>query len=115
MTRRLALVLLVVMGAPAFAAERLDLTTPLVPPVTTHWTFDEMRASESKQFLMVRFVGPNGESKWCRDSGPTALTRLRRFLTADLTVMSLPQRTIKWAQGLTPPCLGAGTVSGSPD
>ena len=107
------LLFILALSTPVFAAERLDLSSPVITPNTTYWKFDEIRASESKSLLMVRFTGPNGESTWCRDSGPSALATIRAVFKANLTNNSLQKRSITWAQSLG--CLGAGTVSGSPD
>ena len=109
------LLIILLLSTPIFASEQLDLSSPVTTPNTTYWKFDELRASRSKKLLMVRFIGPNGESIWCRDSGPSALTTMDTVFKANLTNNSLPKRSITWAQGLTPPCLGAGSVSGTPD
>lgn len=97
------------------AAEQLDLATPITTPSTTAWTVDEIHLWWTDARMIVIFKGPNGEKQRCVDAGPTALTTMRALNKANLSTLSLQRRAITWAQGLTPACLGAGTVVGTPD
>ncbi len=109
--------LAVVMGSGglALAVEQLDLSAPLVVPDVTSWKVDEVHMWRTVGRLLVVFVGPDGEVKVCQDSGASATTTMNALNKANLTTNSLQKRAITWAQGLTPACLGAGAVSGSPD
>lgn len=99
----------------ARAAEQLDLTSPITTPNLTTWKVDEIRMSWSGARLQVKFLGSNGETKWCASSGEAAQATIRAPNKANLTTNSLHWRAIDWAKKLTPACLGAGSVSGSPD
>ena len=107
------LTLAVVFTMPAFAAERLDLTTPVTAPSVTTWTPKHWTFDYENQRIAVLFRGPAGEAKVCTDVGASATTTMNGLAKARLDLISLPKRTITWAQGLG--CLGAGTISGTPD
>lgn len=111
----IAWVLIITLVAPALAGEQLDLTTPITTPDTTAWTVDEIHLWWSDARMIVIFKGPNGEKQRCTDSGASATTTMRALNKANLTTNSLQKRAITWAQGLTPTCLGAGSVSGVPN
>ena len=102
-------------AAPVYAAEQLNLTTPVTAPSVTSWTPKHWTFDYENQRIAVLFRGPAGEAKHCTEVGAAATSTMNALAKARLDLISLPKRTITWAQGLTPPCLGAGSVSGSPD
>ena len=109
---RLTLVLLF-LATSAFAAEVLNLTTPVTTPSVTTWKPTQILLDRENQTVRVLFRGPAGESKTCVEVGAAATATMTALNKANLTSNSLEKRAITWAQGLG--CLGAGTVSGSPD
>jgi len=110
-----ALVILMGDHIGVWAVEQLDLETPITTPSTTSWTVDEIHLWRTDARMIVIFKGSNGEKQRCMDQGPSATATMNALNKANLSTNSLQKRAITWAQGLTPPCLGAGAVSGTPD
>lgn len=96
------------------AVETLNLTTPIAPPSTTTWKVDEIHLRWGAQRVDVRYLGSNGEEKRCAETGAAAVTTMTTLNKANLTSNSLHKRAMTWGQALAG-CLGAGTVSGTPD
>ena len=113
--KRTLVCLLAVLLAPTLvlAAEKLDLTTPVTTPSITDWRPVRIILDRENQHIAVLFRGPAGEAKSCAEVGAAATSTMTALNKANLTSNSLEKRTITWAQGLG--CLGAGTVTGSPD
>ena len=111
---RLLLVVLL-LTSPAVAAERLDLTAPETTPSVTYWRPDEVHLSLDAKNITVVYRGPAGERKTCVWTGADATTKMTALNKANLSAgNSLHKRLITQGQALAG-CLGAGTVSGSPD
>ena len=110
-----AWVLLVLLVSPAWSVEQLDLTTPVTTPSVTSWTPDEVHLSWDARNITVIYRGSAGERKTCTWTGQDAADKMTALNKANLSAgNSLHKRLITQGQALAG-CLGAGTVSGSPD
>ena len=107
------LLFLLLLPVSAYAAETLTLNTPESSPSITTWQPVHIILNREGQRIDVRFKGSAGETRTCSEIGAAAVATMTTLNKANLTANSLEKRTITWAQALG--CLGAGSVTGSPD
>lgn len=110
----LATLTLCLLPLPVFAVEDLILTTPETKPSATKWRLNSLSFDRSAPSISFTFLEPTtGETKTCTETGVAATTIISNLNTADFRTNSLQRRAITRAQ--TVGCIGAGTVSGTPD
>jgi len=99
----------------AWAAEDLTLITGIQHNTTLQWRVTWMRLDWDSAAVEVNFKDPSNPSRQvvCTETGALALAFMSQLNTANLSANSLQRRTIIWAIGKG--CLGAGTISGTPE
>ena len=111
--KKLLMIVCFMLPARAWATEDLTLTSPLTRPSTSVWRLDEFSFSVSSHNVTLTFRDPtNNTSITCTESGAAADAVISALNTANLTNNSLVKRSTNRA--ITSGCLGAGTISGTP-
>jgi len=94
-------------------AEQLDLTTAIVPPTRTTYTFGRLVLDLEAQYILAVVRGSDGVEVKGEWTGATAVALLTALNTANLSAgLSLVKRVLQ--KLVTDGKLPAGTVSGSP-
>ncbi len=93
-------------------AEQLDLTTPIVPPTRTAYTFSRLVLDLEAQVIQAVVRGSDGVEVRGEWTGATAVALMTALNTANLSTLSLVKRVLQ--KMVTDGKLPAGSVSGTP-